>query len=142
MVKVHHDWTVFSCIPPLQSLHASPSYPSILFQRWKEPHGGTGNGLLLDLAKVPQGFVGHNLVGVDKAKPGYNHILGFSDIGELFTLPNVDGNLTPLSAMLFILTTLILRTIFDSELLQGGMQDSRKTLNIQAILTNPGSYHF
>ena len=78
---------------------------------------GTGNGLFIDLAKILQGFVGHNLVGVDKVKPGCSHILGFSDVGELFTLPNVDGNLTPLSAMLFILTALILRTIFESELL-------------------------
>ena len=78
---------------------------------------GTSNGLLIDLAKVPQGFVGHNLVGVDEAKPSCGHILGLSDVGELLTLPNIDGNLTPLSAMLFILTTLILRTIFDSELL-------------------------
>ena len=68
-----------------------------------------------------QGFVGHNLVGVNKAKPSYGHILGFSDAGELLTLPNVDGNFTPLSAMLFILTALIVGTIFDSELLQGGM---------------------
>ena len=56
--------------------------------------------------------MGHNLVGVDEAKPGCGHILGFSDVEELFTLPNVDGNFTPLSAMLFILGT-----IFDSELL-------------------------
>ena len=69
------------------------------------------------MAKVPQGFASHNLVGVNEAKPGCGHILGFSDVGELPTLPNVDGNLTPLSAMLFILTALILRTIFDSELL-------------------------
>ena len=63
-------------------------------------------------------------------------------VGELFTLPNVDGNLTPIGAMLLILTALILGTIFDSELLQGGMQDSRKTLNVQAVTTNPGSCHF
>ena len=75
------------------------------------------NGLLIDLAKVLQGFVGHNLVGVDEAKPGCGHILGFGDVGELFTLPNVDSNLTPLSAMLFILIALILRTIFDSKFL-------------------------
>ena len=67
--------------------------------------------------------MGHNLVGVDEAKPGCGHILGFSDVGELFTLPNVDSNFTPLIAMLFILTALILGTIFDSELLQGGIQD-------------------
>ena len=136
---MHHGSTVFLCIPPLQSLHASPPCPSILFQRWKEPHGGTGNGFFIDLAKAPQGFAGHNLVGVDEAKPGCGHIPGFSDVGELFTLPNIDGNFTTLSAMLFILTALILGTIFDSELLQGGILDFGKTLSVQVVTANPGS---
>ena len=61
--------------------------------------------------------MGHNLVGVDEAIPGCGHILGFSDVRELFTLPNVDGDLTSLSAMFLILTTLILGAILDSELL-------------------------
>ena len=100
------------------------------------------NGLFIDLANIPQGFVGHNLIGVDEATPSCGHTLGFSDVGELFTLPNVDGNLTPIGAMLLILTALILGTIFDSELLQGGMQDSRKTLNVQAVSANAGSCHF
>ena len=100
-----------------------------------------GNGLFIDLAKVPQGFAGHNLVGVDEVKPGCGHTLGFSEVGELLTLPDVDGNLTPLGAMLLILMALILGMIFDSELLQGGMQDSRKTLNVQAVTTKPGSCH-
>jgi len=43
--------------------------------------------------------------------------------------------------MLFILMALILGTIFDFELLLGGMQDSRKTLNVQAVTTNPVSCH-
>ena len=86
--------------------------------------------------------MGHNLVGVDEAKPSCGHTLGFSEVGKLFTLPDVDGNLTSLGAMLLILTALILGTIFDSELLQGGMQDSRKTLNVQAVTTNLGSCHF
>ena len=76
-----------------------------------------GNRLLIDLVEVSQGFVGHNLTGVDKAKPDCGHIPGFSDVGKLLTLPNINGNLTPLSVMLFILTALILGTIFDSELL-------------------------
>ena len=75
------------------------------------------NGLFIDLAKVPQGFAGHNLVGVGEAKPDGGHTLGFSEVGKLFTLLDVDGNLTPLGAMLLILTTLILRTISNSELL-------------------------
>ena len=76
-----------------------------------------GNGLFIDLAEVPQGFAGHNLVGVDEAKPSRGHTLGFGKVRELFTLLDVDGNLTPLGAMLLILMALILGTIFDSELL-------------------------
>ena len=75
------------------------------------------NGLLIDLVEVPQGFVGHNLVCVDDAKPGCGHIPDFSEVRKLLTLPNVDGNLTLLSAMLLILIALILGMIFDSELL-------------------------
>jgi len=63
-------------------------------------------------------------------KPDCGHTPSFSEVGEVFTLPNVDGNLTSLDAMLLILTALILRMIFDSELLLGGMQDSRKTLHV------------
>ena len=80
-----------------------------------------GNGFFIDLVKVPQGFVGHNLVGVDEAKPGCGHILGFSEVRELFTLPDVYSNLTPLGAMLLILMALILGMIFDSKLLHGGI---------------------
>ena len=75
------------------------------------------NWLFIDLAKMSQGFAGHNLVGVDEAKLGFGHILGFSDIEELLTLPNVDGDLTSLSTMFVILTTLILGAILDSEFL-------------------------
>ena len=64
------------------------------FQRWKEPHGGMSNGPLIDLAKMLQGFVSHNLVGVDEAKLDCGHIPGFSDAGKLLTLPNIDGNFT------------------------------------------------
>ena len=114
---MHHGRTILLCIPPLQSLHASPPCPPIPVQRWKEPHGGTSNRLLIDLAEVLQVFACHNLVGVDKAKPGCGHTPGSSEVGELLTLPDVDGNLTPLGALLLILTALILGTIFDSELL-------------------------
>ena len=69
------------------------------------------------------------MIGVDEAKPGCGHISGFSDVGELFTRSNIDGNFTQLSAMLFILTALIFGTILDSEFLQGGIQDFGKTLS-------------
>ena len=51
--QVHHGRTILLCILPLQSLHASPPCPSILVQRWKEPHGGIGNGIFIDLVEVP-----------------------------------------------------------------------------------------
>ena len=85
--QVHHGRTIFLCISPLQVLHVSPPCPPVLVQRWKEPHGGTGNGVFIDLAKVLQGFVGHNLVGVDEAKPGCSHIPGFSDVGDSSLFP-------------------------------------------------------
>jgi hypothetical protein len=70
---------------------------------------------------MSQGFAGRNLVGVTEAKPGYSHIPGFSDVRKLLTLANVDSDLTSLSAMLHVLTTFILRTILNAELLQGGI---------------------
>ena len=103
--------------------------------------GGTDNGLFINLAKVPQGFASHNLVGVDEAKPGCGHILGFSDIEKLLTLSNVDSDLASLSAMFLILMTLILGAILDSEFLQGGIQDFGKTLSVQAVTANLGSCH-
>jgi len=90
---------------------------------------------------MPQGFAGHNLVGVNEAKPSCGHIPRFSDIEELLTVPNVDGDLTSLSAMFLKLTTLILGAILDSKFLQGGIQDIGKTLSVQAIAANPGSCH-
>jgi hypothetical protein len=77
---------------------------------------------------MPQGFAGRNLVGV--TKPGCDHILGFGDVRELFTLANVDGDLASLSAMLHVLTALILGMILNTELLQGGIQDFGKTLDV------------
>jgi hypothetical protein len=90
---------------------------------------------------MPQGFAGHNLVGVTETKPGCGHIPGFSDVGELLTLANVDGDLTSLSAMLHVLMALVLGTILDFELLQGGIQDFGETLSVQAIAANPDSCH-
>jgi hypothetical protein len=90
---------------------------------------------------MSQGFVGHNLIGVTKAKPGCGHTLGSIDVGEVFTLANVDGDLTSLSAMLHVLMTPILRMILNSEFLQGDIQNFGETLNIQAVAANPDSCH-
>jgi hypothetical protein len=81
------------------------------------------------------------LVGVAEAKPSCGHILGFNDVGKLLTLANVDGDLTSLSAMLHVLMALILGTILDSKLLQGGIQDFGETLGVQAVAANPNSCH-
>jgi hypothetical protein len=91
---------------------------------------GMSNGLFIDLAEMSQGFAGHNLVGVAEAKPNCGHIPYFNDVGKLFTLANVDGDLASLNAMLHILMALVLRTIPDSELLQDGIQDFGKTLDV------------
>jgi hypothetical protein len=90
---------------------------------------------------MSQGFVGRNLVGVAEAKPCCGHIPGFCDVGKLLTLANVDGDLTSLRAMLHVLTTLILGTLPNAELLQGGIQDFGKTLGVQAVAANPNSCH-
>jgi hypothetical protein len=90
---------------------------------------------------MPQGFAGHNLVGVAETKPSCGHILGFSDVRELLTLTNVDGDLTSLSSMLHVLTALILGTILDCKLLQGGIQDFGETFGVQAVVANPNSCH-
>jgi hypothetical protein len=81
------------------------------------------------------------LVGVTEAKPGCGHIPGFSDVGKLLTLANVDGDLASLGAMLHILMVLILGMLLSAEFLQGGIQDFGKTLSIQAVAANPNSYH-
>jgi hypothetical protein len=90
---------------------------------------------------MPQGFAGHNLVGVTEAKPGYGHIPGFSDVRKLLTLANVDSDLASLCATLHVLTTLILGMLLNAESLHGGIQDFGKTLGIQAVAANPNSYH-
>ena len=91
-------------------------YPKVERTAW-----GYGQWALHRSGKGTTRLCGPQPNRLDKAKPGCGHIPGFSEVGELFTLPNVDGNLTLLGAMLLILTTLILETIFDSELLQGGI---------------------
>jgi hypothetical protein len=99
------------------------------------------NGLFIDLVEMPQGFAGYNLVGVAEAKPSCGHILGFSDVRKLFTFANIDDDLISLSAMFHVLTALILGTILNYELLQGGIQDFRKTFGVQAVAANLDSYH-
>jgi hypothetical protein len=90
---------------------------------------------------MPQGFAGRNLVGVAKAKPGCGHILGFSDVGKLLTLVNVDGDFASFSATLHVLMALILGTLLNTESLQGGIQDFGKTLGVKAVAANPDSCH-
>jgi hypothetical protein len=68
---------------------------------------------------MTQSFAGRNLVGVTEAKPICGHIPGFSDIRDLLTLANVDGDLTPLSATLRVLTAIILGTLPNTKSLQG-----------------------
>jgi hypothetical protein len=57
---------------------------------------------------VLQGFAGDGLVGVGEAKSSCSHTPGFGYVGEIFTLRDVDGDLTMLGVMLFILIAYIL----------------------------------
>jgi hypothetical protein len=80
-----------------------------------------GNGLFVDLALVSQGFAGNSLVGVGETEFGGGHALGFSYVGEVFTLSHIDSDFTSLGAMLFIFTAFIHRAVLDSKSLHGGI---------------------
>jgi hypothetical protein len=57
------------------------------------------------------------------------------------SLANVNGDLASLSAMLYVLTALILGTLLNTEFLQGSIQHFEKTLGVQAVVANPDSCH-
>ena len=113
---------------------------AVLLQGQKESHGRTGNGFFVDLAQVSQGFVGDSLIGVDEIKSGCSHTLGFSYVGEVFTLPDVDGDFTAFGAMFFILAAFILGALLDTKSLQGGVLKLGKTFGVEAVAADPNSF--
>jgi hypothetical protein len=113
----------------LQDVHAGPPNWSISFLGWKESHGCTGNGLLIGLAQVPQGFAGGSLICIGKPKPGHSYTPCFSYVKEVFTFPDMYGDFTPFGFMLYVFSTFIFRVILDSKPLHGGIQELRKAFN-------------
>lgn len=133
----HHGGVVFLQVGSLQGFHAGPPNWSILLPRQEESHG-----LFVDSAKVSQGFARNILIGVGETKSSGSRAPGFSDVGEVFTLRDVDGDFTSLCAVLFILTAFILGAVLDSKSLHGGMQKLREAFSVQAIAAGPDSFHF
>ena len=105
----------------LQGFHVGPPNWSILLPWREESHGHTSNGLFVDLTKVSQGFAGNSLIGVGEMKSGGGHALGFSDVREVFTLRDVDGDFASLCAVLFVLMAFILGAVLDSKSRNGGI---------------------
>ena len=60
------------------------------------------------------------MVGVGEEKSNCGRTLGFGDVGEVFTLGDVDGDFTMFYAMFFILMAFVLRALLDSKFLHGG----------------------
>ena len=99
----------------------------VLLQWWEESHWCTGDGLFIDLAQLLEGFAGDGLVGVGEAKSGGSRTLGVGEVGEVFTLGDVDGDFTTLDAMFFIHSAFILRALLDSKSLHGGVEKLGET---------------
>ena len=73
------------------------------------------------------------MIGVNEAKSGCGHTPGFGDVGEVFTLGDVDGDFTAFGAMFFILTALILGALLDSKSLHGGVEKLEETFGVEVV---------
>jgi hypothetical protein len=80
------------------------------------------------------------LVGVGEAKFSCGHTPSFGDVEEVFTLGDVDGDFTALSAMFFILLAFILEALLDTKSLHGGVEKLGTTFGVEAVATNPNSF--
>ena len=60
--------------------------------------------------------------------------------GGVLTFPDVDDDLTPLSVMLYELTTFIHGDLSDSQPLRGGIQNLGKSLYALAGVASPDSF--
>jgi hypothetical protein len=89
---------------------------------------------------VSQGFAGDGLVGVGEVKSGGSCTLGVGEVGEVFTLGDVDGDFTTLGGMFFILSAFILRAFLDSKSLLGGIEKLGETFDVEAAAADPNSF--
>jgi hypothetical protein len=90
---------------------------------------------------VSQGFAGDGLVGVGEVKSDGSCTLGIGEVGEVFTLGNVDGDFTTLGGVFFILLAFILRAFLASKSLLGGVEKLGETFDVEATAADPNSYH-
>jgi hypothetical protein len=126
----------------LQGFHTCDPNWAVLLSGREESHGSAVNGLFIDAA-VSQGFAGDGLIGVGEAKSDGGRTPGFDEVGEVFTLGDVDGNFTAFGAMFFILSAFVLRALLDTKFLHGGVEKLRKTFGVEAVATDPNSFcHF
>jgi len=84
--------------------------------------------------------VGNGLVRVGEAKFSGSHTPGVGDIGEVFTLGDVDGDFTTINAVLFILSAFILRVLLDSKSLHGGVEKLGETFGVEAVVADQNSF--
>ena len=83
------------------------------------------------------------MVGVGEAKSGGSRTPSVGDVGEVFTLGDVDGDFIAFGAMFFILMAFILEVHLDSKFLHGGVEKLGKTFDVEAVAANPNSFgHF
>ena len=80
------------------------------------------------------------MVGVGEAKSGGSRTLGVGEVGEVFTLGDVDGDFVALDAMFFILLAFILGVLLDSKSLHGGIEKLGETFGVEAVVADPNSF--
>ena len=80
------------------------------------------------------------MVGVSEAKSGCGHTPGFGDVGEVFTLGDVDGDFTAFGVVFFILSAFILGVLLDSKSLHGGVEKLGETFGVEAVVADQNSF--
>jgi hypothetical protein len=80
------------------------------------------------------------LVGVGEAESDCSHAPVVGDVGEVFALGDVDGDLATLIMLLVVLSAFILRVLFDSESLHGGIKELGETLGVEAVAASSGTF--
>jgi hypothetical protein len=80
------------------------------------------------------------LVGVGEAKSSGSCTPGISEVREIFTLGDVDGDFIALSAMFFILSAFVLGALLDTKFLHGGVEKLGETFGVEAVVADPNSF--
>jgi hypothetical protein len=73
------------------------------------------------------------LIGVGEAESGCCHAPIVGDVGEVFALGDIDGDLAVLNMLLVVLSAFILGALFDSKSLHGGVEELGETVGVEAV---------